>query len=102
MRRTITVACSAFILSLSQVGSGATWHVDASVPAPGDGTSWEKAFRTIEWAIDVAFDGDIVIVAQGTYVENIKFNGTDIALTSTDPHSEQINPPSLQAHPEGD
>jgi hypothetical protein len=65
--------------------AGTTWYVDGAVPESGDGQSWETAFKTIQEGIDVASHGDTVFVAQGTYVENIKFNGKNITLTSTDP-----------------
>jgi hypothetical protein len=50
-----------------------TWYVDSSVAAPGDGTSWETAFKTIQQGIDAAWDGGTVIVAEGTYHENVRF-----------------------------
>jgi len=67
-----------------------TWYVDGSVPKAGDGTSWEKAFKKIQSGIDKAAEGDTVIVAQGTYVENINFHGKNIVLTSTDPRNWDI------------
>ncbi len=41
-------------------------------------------FAGIQDAIDVAQDGDTIIVQPGTYYENIHFQGKNIVLTSTD------------------
>ena len=46
--------------------------------------------ETIQAAIDLADEGDIVNVAKGIYHENIIFNGTNITLTSTDPDDPNI------------
>ncbi len=66
------------------------WYVDGSVPESGDGTSWETAFKTIQKGIAAASDGQKVLVAQGTYLENIRFGGKNIALTSTDPFDSDV------------
>ncbi|MDP2895799.1 MAG: choice-of-anchor Q domain-containing protein [bacterium] len=73
------------VLFMPLLASGAAWHVDDSVAESGDGTSWETAFKTIQEGIDAASAGDTVVVAEGTYLENINFNGKNIVLTSTDP-----------------
>ena len=39
-------------------------------------------YSTIQGCIDVAADGDTCLVSPGTYVENINFNGKEIALRS--------------------
>ncbi len=73
-----------FILAL-RTASASMWYVDSSVPASGDGKSWETAFQAIQQGIDAASRGDTVTVAEGIYVENIQFHGKNIVLTSTDP-----------------
>ncbi len=67
-----------------------TWYVDDSVAASGDGTSWQKGFKTIQEGINVASEWDTVIVAEGTYLENIHFKGKSIHLTSADPLSGAV------------
>ena len=72
---------------------GATWitngtkHVDTSENGGSDETgngSIESPFGSIQYAIDMASDGDTILVSAGTYFENINFNGKNIALIGED------------------
>jgi len=83
---------------------------DASIP-PGKGTSrndmgayggpendkWAMGviivpddYSTIQSAIDASRDGDEIIVLPGTYYENIRFQGKNIILRSTNPTDSVI------------
>ncbi len=68
----------------------AVWHVDASLPVSGDGKTWQTAFTTIQEGIDAASERDTIIVAEGTYVENIRLHGRNIILTSTNPLDSDV------------
>jgi len=64
---------------------GATWYVDVdNTSGIENGVSWPTAFVTIQAGISVTTDGDEVVVAEGTYVETIHFQGKNIVLRSTD------------------
>jgi len=59
-------------------------YVDVGATGSGNGYSWANAFTTIQACANDVADGDIVLVAGGTYVENIELDGNDMILTSTD------------------
>ncbi len=65
----------------SDAKAGGTIIVDAN--GSGD-------FTNIQGAIDVAEEGDIVIIAPGVYNEHINFKNKNIILTSTAPNNPQI------------
>jgi hypothetical protein len=50
-----------------------------------DGRTPLTAKKTIQAGIDAAQDGETVVVVEGTYVENIHFNGKNIILRSMNP-----------------
>jgi regulator of RNase E activity RraA len=47
-------------------------------------------YLTIQDAIDDANDGNTIVVIEGTYYENIDFNGTAVTVRSTDPNDWQV------------
>ncbi len=58
----------ALVLASSSASSQVTWHVDASAPPGGDGSSWPTAFGDLQAALDVVQPFDSIWVAAGTYL----------------------------------
>ena len=53
-----------------------------SIAAQANTIKVPEDYTEIQSAIDAAQDGDTILVAQGTYQENIDFKGKGIVLTS--------------------
>jgi len=60
-----------------------TWYVDAAAAPPGVG-SLAAPYSSIQYAIDqsTTVSGDTLLVADGTYVESLRFWGKSLALRS--------------------
>ncbi len=71
-KKTVTFVWGCIIWTLC------TFSVAGTITVPGD-------YATIQGAIDVAINGDEIIVSPGTYVENIRFKNKNIVVRSTDP-----------------
>jgi len=75
MNRTIAVMLLIIGLILPLAHSQDYRFVNPSSPFPGSGFfTWDTASHTIQQAIDTANPGDIIFVADGTYVENVIVN----------------------------
>jgi len=78
-------ALSEVISDQTNINFTANYTGIITVKADGSGD-----FTTIQDAIDIAGEGDIIIVHPGRYYENITFPGIDITLTSIDPNDPNI------------
>ena len=66
-------------------------YVDINASDPNaDGSTWVKAYSSIQTAINSASGGEKILVAQGTYPEIINFGGKAVHLTSTDPNDPDV------------
>jgi parallel beta-helix repeat protein len=56
----------------------------------GSSVTVPDKYATIQEAIDAAVDGDVIVVAEGVYRENIDFKGKNIVLRSKDPDDPAV------------
>jgi len=61
-----------------------TWYVDVNGTAPGTGTAADP-YTSIQYAVTrpTTLGGDTVLVAPGTYVENVRMTGSNMHVRST-------------------
>ncbi len=62
------------------ITKGDYFYVDVDVTGSGNGRQWTEAFKTINEAIAVAGDDDVVFVSQGQYKETATINITQANL----------------------
>ena len=75
----------ALCLSLAGPASAqSTWYVDLTGTPPGSGTVGDP-YTSIDFALNQpsTLSGDTVLVAPGTYVENVTFPGRGVSLIAT-------------------
>jgi predicted outer membrane repeat protein len=82
MRTSLFVVAAA--LFSASASAQTTWHVDATAAGPGVGNA-ELPFPTIQDAIDQALPDDSVLVAPGTYIENLTGLGGRSLLSTHGP-----------------
>ncbi|KPJ51926.1 hypothetical protein AMJ39_09040 [candidate division TA06 bacterium DG_24] len=87
MKRFTTSVCLALVVAVVSYATATILHVPSEYP-------------TIQLGINAAVDGDTVLVAPGTYVENINFLGKAIVVTSEAGAESTIIDGSAPAHPD--
>ena len=76
LSKLLTRLLSALVCSMSLLATASMAQTTINV-GPG------QTYSTIQSGIDAAANGDTILVAPGTYNENIKFNGKAITVTSS-------------------
>ncbi|MGD8787545.1 MAG: leucine-rich repeat domain-containing protein, partial [Phycisphaerales bacterium] len=66
---------------------------DSDYGDPNEDGTYEHPFDTVQEAIDLAFNGAVVVVRDGIYKENIDFMGKNITVTGIDPEESDATRP---------
>ncbi|TQE98899.1 MAG: T9SS type A sorting domain-containing protein, partial [Spiribacter salinus] len=59
------------------VSEPAIYHVDAAATGSGDGTSFADGFTDLQEALDIATEGDVIVIAAGTYTPSARLDSAD-------------------------
>ena len=95
MRKKTTLHACIALLMCCAYASAETIYVSPSGKDTNDGSSWSKAFKTVQSAIYAAYPGDDVWIAAGTYypTETIYDEGSNYTPSvdlSENPHGKSI------------
>ncbi len=91
LKRKIIMLILLFLLTMLCTNSyGTQYYVDPNGDDDANGLSWATAFATIQKGIDEANDWDFIDVNEGTYYENIDFDGVACTVRSTDPNDWDV------------
>ncbi len=83
IRSRITMALAMGVVASAAEAGSIIYVDDDNCPGPGDGTI-KNPYCSIQDAIDSAVDSDEILVAPGTYFENINFLGKAVRVYGTD------------------
>src|SRR5262245_28162634 len=83
VRQFLTAATTSWCCATLVYGTQ-TWYVDAAANDPAPDGSQAHPFPLVQAALDVAQDGDTVLVLPGTYFQPLDFLGKDLTLVGRD------------------